>query len=106
MSAPTLGNGKDGPCPGPIVGSMGVPSNQYNGQLRPLFNTTIKGAIWYQGTFPGGGGFKRRGMPPPQKTELLFTFRGKLRRNFRWKLRRSVGVDRSAGRMMSMSPSV
>ena len=27
---------------------MGTPSGQYNGQLRPLMNTTIKGAIWYQ----------------------------------------------------------
>eukprot|EP00931_Biecheleriopsis_adriatica_P076998 TRINITY_DN50643_c0_g1_i1.p1 TRINITY_DN50643_c0_g1~~TRINITY_DN50643_c0_g1_i1.p1 ORF type:complete len:586 (-),score=57.75 TRINITY_DN50643_c0_g1_i1:94-1851(-) len=49
MSQSTLGDGKTGPCPGPITKSMGVPSQQYNGQLRPLVNTTIKGAIWYQG---------------------------------------------------------
>jgi len=54
MGAPTLGNGADGPCPGPIVGSMGLPSQQYNGQLHPLLNTTIKGAIWYQGESNGG----------------------------------------------------
>ena len=35
-----------GPCPGPIVHSMGQPSQQYNGQLHPLLNTSIKGAIW------------------------------------------------------------
>lgn len=28
---------------------MGVPSQQWNGQLVPLLNTTIKGTIWYQG---------------------------------------------------------
>ena len=49
ISKATLGDGKSGPCPGPIVGSMGQPSQQYNGQLHPLLNTTIKGAIWYQG---------------------------------------------------------
>lgn len=49
ISADTLGDGKTGPCPGPIVHSMGLPSQQWNGQLRPLLNTTIKGTIWYQG---------------------------------------------------------
>ena len=38
MSKETLGDGKSGPCPGPIVHSMGQPSQQYNGQLRPLVN--------------------------------------------------------------------
>jgi len=28
---------------------MGLPSQQWNGQLVPLLNTTIKGTIWYQG---------------------------------------------------------
>ena len=49
ISQETLGDGKSGKCPGPITSSMGTPSGQYNGQLRPLMNTTIKGAIWYQG---------------------------------------------------------
>jgi hypothetical protein len=44
----TLGDGTTGPCPGPITSSMGVPTQQWNGQIRPLVNTTIKGAIWYQ----------------------------------------------------------
>lgn len=44
----TLGDGSTGPCVGPIVKSMGIPSQQWNGQIRPLVNTTIKGAIWYQ----------------------------------------------------------
>jgi hypothetical protein len=48
ISKETLGDGQSGPCPGPIPGSMGLPSQQFNGQLRPLMNTTIKGAIWYQ----------------------------------------------------------
>ena len=43
ISKETLGDGKSGACPGPIVGSMGLPSQQWNGQLRPLLNTTIKG---------------------------------------------------------------
>eukprot|EP01052_Picozoa_sp_SAG31_P038036 SAG31_NODE_5006_length_2806_cov_2.510898_2_plen_210_part_00 len=46
ISQETLGDGKSGPCPGPITKSMGTPSGQYNGQLRPLLNYTIKGAIW------------------------------------------------------------
>jgi hypothetical protein len=50
ISKPTLGDGKSGPCPGPIIHSMGQPSQQYNGQLHPLLNVTIKSAIWYQGT--------------------------------------------------------
>lgn len=49
ISKETLGDGKSGDCPGPITSSMGTPSGQYNGQLRPLMNTSIKGAIWYQG---------------------------------------------------------
>ena len=32
ISKEVLGDGKSGPCPGPIIGSMGVPSNQYNGE--------------------------------------------------------------------------
>jgi hypothetical protein len=35
------------PCPGPVRPSMGLPSQQYNGQIRPLVNMTLKGAIWY-----------------------------------------------------------
>jgi sialate O-acetylesterase len=54
ISKETLGDGKSGPCPGPIVHSMGLPSQQYNGQLRPLVNMTIKGAVWYQGESNGG----------------------------------------------------
>eukprot|EP00927_Polykrikos_kofoidii_P053737 TRINITY_DN48299_c0_g1_i1.p1 TRINITY_DN48299_c0_g1~~TRINITY_DN48299_c0_g1_i1.p1 ORF type:complete len:615 (-),score=61.73 TRINITY_DN48299_c0_g1_i1:62-1786(-) len=54
ISAPTLGDGKSGPCVGPITPSMGLPSQQYNGQLRPLMNTTIRGAIWYQGESNNG----------------------------------------------------
>ena len=54
MSKEILGNGTSGPCPGPIVGSMGQPTQQYNGQLHPLLNTTIKGAIWYQGESNNG----------------------------------------------------
>eukprot|EP00937_MAST-01D_sp_MAST-1D-sp2_P001120 g1120.t1 len=54
LSKDTLGDGKSGPCPGPIVGSMGQPSQQYNGQLHPLLNTTIKGAVWYQGESNNG----------------------------------------------------
>jgi hypothetical protein len=27
---------------------MGLPSQQWNGQIVPLLNTTIKGTIWYQ----------------------------------------------------------
>ena len=46
ISKETLGDGKSGPCPGKIVGSMGLPSQQWNGQLRPLLNTTIRGTIW------------------------------------------------------------
>jgi hypothetical protein len=46
LSKETLGDGKTGPCPGPIRGSMGLPSQQYNGQIHPLLNTTIKGAVW------------------------------------------------------------
>ena len=46
ISQETLGDGKSGACPGNITSSMGTPSGQYNGQLRPLMNTTIKGAIW------------------------------------------------------------
>lgn len=49
ISAETLGDGKTGPCPGPIIRSMGLPLQQWNGQLVPLLNTTIKGTIWYQG---------------------------------------------------------
>jgi hypothetical protein len=49
ISAETLGDGKSGPCVGPVVHSMGLPSQQWNGMLKPLLNTTIKGAIWYQG---------------------------------------------------------
>jgi len=50
MSEQTLGDGKAGhPCPGPIVSSLGLPTQQYNGQLHPLLNSTIRGAIWYQG---------------------------------------------------------
>lgn len=49
ISAEVLGDGKTGLCPGPVVHSMGLPSQQWNGQLAPLLNTTIKGAIWYQG---------------------------------------------------------
>ena len=54
ISQETLGDGKSGKCPGPITSSMGTPSGQYNGQLRPLMNTTIKGAIWYQGESNNG----------------------------------------------------
>ena len=36
-------------CPGKITSSMGLPSQQWNGQIVPLLNTTIKGTIWYQG---------------------------------------------------------
>ena len=46
ISQETLGDGKSGPCPGKITGSMGLPSQQWNGQLAPLLNTTIKGTIW------------------------------------------------------------
>ena len=49
ISKGTLGDGTSGPCPGKITGSMGLPSQQWNGQLAPLLNTTIKGTIWYQG---------------------------------------------------------
>eukprot|EP00750_Incisomonas_marina_P013073 INCI17218.2.p1 GENE.INCI17218.2~~INCI17218.2.p1 ORF type:complete len:516 (-),score=65.07 INCI17218.2:453-1928(-) len=49
IDAPTLGNGQTGPCPGAITSSMGVPTQQWNGQIRPLVNTTIKGVVWYQG---------------------------------------------------------
>ena len=49
ISKETLGDGSSGPCPGKITSSMGVPSQQWNGQLVPLLNTTIKGTIWYQG---------------------------------------------------------
>jgi hypothetical protein len=49
ISADVLGDGKSGPCVGAITSSMGEPSNQWNGQIVPLLNTTIKGAIWYQG---------------------------------------------------------
>ena len=35
-------------CPGKITSSMGLPSQQWNGQIVPLLNTTIKGTIWYQ----------------------------------------------------------
>lgn len=48
ISKETLGDGTSGKCPGKITSSMGVPSQQWNGQLVPLLNTTIKGAIWYQ----------------------------------------------------------
>eukprot|EP00041_Stephanoeca_diplocostata_P016336 m.321347 g.321347 ORF g.321347 m.321347 type:complete len:580 (+) comp20333_c0_seq3:219-1958(+) len=54
LSNTTLGDGTDGPCPGIIDHSMGLPTQQYNGQLHPLLNTTIKGAIWYQGESNGG----------------------------------------------------
>ena len=47
IDAPTLGNGQTGPCPGAITSSMGVPTQQWNGQIRPLVNTTIKGVVWY-----------------------------------------------------------
>eukprot|EP00966_Prymnesium_polylepis_P292973 6767029-Prymnesium_polylepis.1 len=44
MSEQTLGDGKAGhPCPGPIVSSLGLPTQQYNGQLHPLLNSTIRG---------------------------------------------------------------
>ena len=46
IAADVLGDGKSGPCVGPITASMGVPSNQWNGQIVPLLNTSIKGAIW------------------------------------------------------------
>ena len=49
ISQETLGDGTTGPCIGNITHSMGIPSNQYNGQIRPLMNMTITGAIWYQG---------------------------------------------------------
>lgn len=46
VSKQVLGDGKSGPCPGPIVGSMGLPNQQYNGMIRPLTNMTIKvGAV-------------------------------------------------------------
>lgn len=34
------------PCPGPVGSSMGLPSQQFNGQVHPLINMTLKGAIW------------------------------------------------------------
>ena len=46
ISQETLGDGTSGKCPGPIVHSMGLPSQQWNGMLKPLLNTTIKGTIW------------------------------------------------------------
>ena len=49
ISRETLGDGKSGPCPGPIMGTMGLPTQQYNAQIRPLMNMNIKGVIWYQG---------------------------------------------------------
>ena len=48
ISKETLGDGTSGKCPGKITSSMGLPSQQWNGQLVPLLNTTIKGTIWYQ----------------------------------------------------------
>ena len=54
ISAEVLGDGTTGPCIGPIVHGMGTPTNQWNAQIRPLLNTTIKGAIWYQGESNAG----------------------------------------------------
>ena len=48
ISKETLGDGTSGKCPGKITSSMGLPSQQWNGQLVPLLNTTIKGTIWYR----------------------------------------------------------
>ena len=36
ISQETLGDGTTGPCIGNITHSMGIPSNQYNGQIRPV----------------------------------------------------------------------
>eukprot|EP00658_Telonema_sp_P-2_P049229 TRINITY_DN3742_c0_g1_i9.p1 TRINITY_DN3742_c0_g1~~TRINITY_DN3742_c0_g1_i9.p1 ORF type:complete len:357 (-),score=43.95 TRINITY_DN3742_c0_g1_i9:294-1364(-) len=55
MSAEVLGDGGSATaCPGAVTSSMGLPTQQYNGQIRPLLNTTIKGVVWYQGESNAG----------------------------------------------------
>ena len=44
ISKETLGDGKKGPCKGTPLPHAS--SAQYNSQLFPLLNTSIKGAIW------------------------------------------------------------
>ena len=54
VSNGTLGDDGTGACTGPITGGAGLPSQQWNGMIVPLLNTTIKGALWYQGETNAG----------------------------------------------------
>ena len=53
-SEPVFGNERDERAMGPGNRPLGVSTHLFNAMISPLLNTTIKGAVWYQGESNGG----------------------------------------------------